>query len=430
MSLSSAPSVRATSRSFGALEAAGVLASMGDGILLVGLLAWSYSAREHATIIGALMGARLLPPLLLRPAAGLLRGRRALPVALTAQLLQGIALLPLLSVRSDNALPLVLQVVLLTAILAAFFQPSRKELLRVLPPVGHPAAEKAFANAGLLTLTVGPTAGTALYSTFGLQGTVVAALVTTLGSLGLLAAVGPSLLARGWRDGQTRIGGDGEMGAESCFLRPRDGAETTQDPGLSTQGRALRTQAPPPRTSGILRPAVALVTAGLPVAQVAFTVWGLFRSPEYVGLILAGQGLGMGMATLAYPSVGRRTAPGTLVPASLGIAASACFAFSLAGDLPAAVLPAVAIGFGLSLPTSGPHTLPGTYSREGLRSPLSAGLDVVTEAAGLLSVLAMGPLVDLLSPRLAMVLVSVILWVLALYAFGGVADEESLPDRV
>jgi hypothetical protein len=29
-----------------------------------------------------------------------------------------------------------------------------------------------------------------------------------------------------------------------------------------------------------------------------------------------------------------------------------------------------------------------------------------------------------------MVLVSVILWVLALYAFGGVADEESLPDRV
>lgn len=404
MNVPASPLTRASPRSFGALWAARDLAALGDCILLIGLLAWSYRVQESATVVGILVTARLLPPFLLKSAATRLAGgARILPVALVSQLLQGIALLPLLTVKSDDALPLVLVLVvaLLAAIPAPFLQASQQAQLRALMRGDRlAAAEQAFANTRLIVLIVGPAAGTAFYLVSGLGGAAAAALVAFLVSLGLLVVAGPPP-------------------ASENAAAPSPSAS----PAALQRGLIYALRYPPLRTVAVLRLLTALVAGGLLVAQVAFTVWGIFMGSEYVGLILAGQGLGMAGGSVARRPIDSRFPPNAMVATSLGLVASAGFAFTLSSSITFAVPFAAAMGFGFGLLIHSLDSLAAIHSPERLRSSVSAGLGMATEAAALLSAIAMGPLADLLTPRLAITLASVILSVLALYAFGAVADR-------
>ena len=402
MNVPASPLTRASPRSFGALWAARSLAALGDCILLIGLLAWSYRVQESATVVGILVTAQLLPPFLLKSAAmRLVGGARIMPAALVSQLLQGIALLPLLTVKSDDALPLVLVVALLAAIPSPFLQASQQAQLRALMRGDRlAAAEQAFANTRLITLIVGPAAGTAFYLVSGLGGTAVAALVAFLVSLGLLVVAGPPP-------------------ASENSAAPSPSAS----PAALQRGLIYTLRYPPLRTVAVLRLLTALVVGGLLVAQVAFTVWGIFMGSEYVGLILAGQGLGMAGGSVARRPIDSRFPPGARVATSLGLVASAGFAFTLSSSITFAVPFAAAMGFGFGLLIHSLDSLAAIHSPERLRSSVSAGLGMATEAAVLLSAIAMGPLTDLLTPRLAITLASVILSVLALYAFGAVADR-------
>ncbi len=408
MNVPSTPSVQPSSRSFGGLWAARDLAALGDGILLVALLAWSYHIHESATIVSILVTARLLPPFLLSFAATRLAGgKRALPVAVGAQLLTGIALLPLLTVKSDDALLLVLIVALLAALPSAFLQASHQALLRAMLQGDRlTAAEKAFANTRLITRIVGPAAGTALYSSAGLMGATIGALAVLVVSLGFLIVAGP------------------RPPKEAPTLSPE------ASPAALQRGLIWALRYPPLRTVALLRLSVALVAGGLAVALVAFTVWGIFATPEYVGQILAALGMGVAAASAAYRPIRCRYPLSTVMATSLGLAASAGFAFSLSQYIGFALSFAAAMGFGFGLLIPSLDSLTAMHSPDKLRSSVTAGLGMATEAAALISVIAMGPLVDLLTPRMTIALVSVILWVPALYAFGAVADRESLPDQV
>ncbi len=402
MNVPASPLSRASSRSFGALWAARDLAALGECILLIGLLAWSYRVQESATVVGILVTARLLPPFLLKSAATRLAGgARIMPVALVSQLLQGIALLPLLTVKSDDALPLVLVVALLAAIPSPFLQASQRAQLRAMMRGDRlAAAEQAFANTRLIVLIVGPAAGTAFYLVSGLGGAAAAALVAFLVSLGLLVVAGPPP-------------------ASENAAAPSPSAS----PAALQRGLIYALRYPPLRTVAVLRLLTALVAGGLLVAQVAFTVWGIFMGSEYVGLILAGQGLGMAGGSVARRPIDSRFPPSAMVATSLGLVASAGFAFTLSSSITFAVPFAAAMGFGFGLLIHSLDSLAAIHSPEGLRSSVSAGLGMATEAAVLLSAIAMGPLADLLTPRLAITLASVILSVLAIYAFGAVADR-------
>lgn len=393
-------------RAFASLWAAGDLCVLGDWILLVALLAWSYQTRESAAVVSLLVVGQLLPPFLLKPLAGLAaNGRRSQPIAIAAHLLRGAALLPLLTVKSGDDLPLVLVVALLAAIPSAFLRASHESLLRSLVGLDHqPAAERALSNTRLLTLVIGPAAGTALFGIAGLHSATTASLATLLLSamLLLLARPAPSAAASTQEPATERVG-----------LRDLQ------------RGLIYGLRYPPLRTLATLRLVVALVTGGLVVVQVAFMIWGIFVSAENVGLVLAAQGLGIVAGSAAHPFAARRFPASTLVAAALGLVASGIFGFALSDSMTGGVPTSVVAGFGFGVLTPCLVSLVAKHSPEQLQRSVSTGLEVAAEAAILLSTIALGPLADLMSPRFTLVLASVILSVLALYAFGSVPEGRS-----
>ncbi len=409
MSNPPATSTRHSQRAFAGLWVARDVALLGDGILLVALLGWSYRLLESATVVSILLVAMLLPPFLLTPLAGRMvhRGRAQVAVVL-AQLLRAAALIPLLGIGTSGSLPLVLVVAFVAAIPSAFVRASQDSLLRALVKGDHlTEAQKAFSNTRLLVLAAGPALGTALYGVSGLYGTTLAVLATlALSTLALLLAGPPA----------------GERSAEAPAIGP---AELQQ--GLLCALRHPRLQA-----VAVVQLGTALFTGGLTVALVAFTVWGIYVTPDNVGLILAAQGLGAVVASALWNRIDRRLAPGISIATALGIAAASTFAFALTSSMGGAIPFGVAMGFGLGLLAAGLDSLLATHSTPQQRPAMLAGLDMATASAVLLSAIALGPISDLMPPRLTIALAAVLLSVLGLYAFGAISDPDrgSLPDPV
>ncbi len=409
MNSPSSPASR-TVRSFASLWAARDLAAVGDGILLVALLAWCYRVLESATALSILLVALLFPPFLLRPVATRVVNRRwAQPAAAAAQLLRAAALLPLLNVSSGSDLPQLLVVAFAAAIPSPFVEASRERLLRSLVRgARRVAAEKALANTRPLTLAVGPAAGTALFGAVGLHGATTATLAALLISTLLLFLVSPS----------------------SAASDAEESLDETPGPADLQAGLVLLWHHLPLRSVALVQLGGALMAGGLVVAQTAFTVWGILLTSENVGLILAAQGTGTVVASLGRTQIERRFPPHTLIASGLGILASASFGLAIAGSITAAVSFGAAVGFGLGLLATSAASLVEILCPPRVRPSAVAGLGMATEAAVLLSAIALGPLSDLMTPRLAIVLVSVILAVLALYSFGSVPDRDALLDRV
>lgn len=409
MSNPPATSTRPSPRAFAGLWVAKDVAALGDGILLVALLGWSYRLLESATVVSILMVGMLLPPFLLKPLAGRMVHRGGAQAAgVVAQLLRATALIPLLDVGTSGNLPLVMVVAFVAAIPSAFVRASQDSLLRALVKGDHlPAAQKAFSNTRLLVLAVGPALGTALYGVSGLYGTTLAVLATlALSTLALLLARPPA----------------GEHSAEAPAIGP----------AALQQGLLCALRHPHLQAVAVVQLGTALFTGGLMVALVAFTVWGIFVTPDSVGLILAAQGLGAVVASVLWNRIGHRLAPSSSIATALGIVAASSFAFALTSSMDGAIPFSVAMGFGLGLLAAGVDSLVATHSTPRQRPTLLAGLDMATASAILLSAIALGPISDLMTPRLTIALAAVLLSVLGLYAFGAISDPDrgALPDPV
>lgn len=408
MSASLAPSTRTTARAFGGLWVARDVAALGDSILLVALLCWSYQLQESATTASILVVAMLLPPFLLRPLAPKLVSRgSARVVGAAGQLLRAAALTPLLGVGVGVNQQLVLSVAFVAAIPSALVQAAHETSLRALVKTEHlPAAQKALSRTRLLALAAGPAAGTALYGASGLDGATLAVLAALAVSAVGLAVARPPVA--------TDSSGDQAIG-----------------PADLQRGLLLALRHPSLRTVAVVQMWTALSTGGLAVVMVAFTVWGVYATSENVGLLLAAMGLGAVAASLVWDRFGHLFLPSHSIATAIGIAATSGFALSLTSSMNEAAPFCVATGFGLRLLGAGVDALLAAHSTPEQRPALLAGLDMATSTACILSAVAMGPLCDLMTPRLTLVLACILLSVLGLYAFASVAnpDERALPNR-
>lgn len=404
MNASSTTSAVPLGRPLAALWAARDISSVANWAILVSLLAWTYQGEEKAALLSILLLGQMLPPFLLGPLAPLaVSDRNARAVAVAAPIVRAAALFPLLGVGSEADLPVVLTAVLLAAVPVAFGRSAQERLLRATVPPGRlGAAERAFSVTSFLALTVGAATGSAVYGMAGLQGSTVVALAGLVASAALLLLARPST-------------------ATPVEARPTIRASLA---GLQ-RGLIFCLSDPSLQAVAGIRLSMALVAGGLVVAQVAFMVWGLTRTPDNIGIILAAQGLGTLVGTAAY-GLGRDRFPSsTLVSTGVGLAASAQFGFAISGSLNAATLFAFAMGLGAGTSTVALTSLVAMRAPEEMRHPSSRGLDLAAEAATLLSVIATGPLADSITPRFTILISGIVLAVASLYAFGAVADQEA-----
>ncbi len=401
----STPVTEGTRSSVASLWMARDVHALGNWILLIALLAWTYRARESAAVVSILMLGQLLPHFLLSPLAVLLVSpRNALPVGILAQLLRAAALVPLLQAGSDD-LRLVLAAASLAALPVAFTQASYELPLRQAMAANRGAGSERYHLATrLLILILGPLAGTALYGIDGLRGCTIAALAALALSSALLLLARPS-----------------SAGASLTATR-RSLAATLAGFQEDLVG-ALRH--PFRQALATVQLSVALVTGGLVIAQVAFMTWGLFTGVENVGRLLAAEGVGTGIGMAAGGLARRRLLPSTLIATALMVLAFGEFGFAISRWTDAATYLAGAIGVGKGILFISLGGFPLSPLDARFRQTASGGLDFSVDAAVLLSALAMGPLVDSITPRFTIVLSSILLVVLALYAFGAVADRQT-----
>jgi len=407
MSGSSTPASTASRRGLLSLWMARDVYALGNWVVLVALLTWTYRTRESAAVVSMLMLGQLLPPFLLGPVAGYwVNVRNARAVGIGAQVLRAAALVPLLRVADNNDLKLVLVVFALASVPSAFVRASHLVLLRGAIDSSNTAFLKRdlFAT-GILTMVLGPYAGTIVFSIDGLHGCTVIVLIATLLSALLLALSHSSSVA------------------VPPALPRRSLARTLAD--LST-GLAIALQRPSARPVVIIRLVVALVAGGLVVAEVAFMVWGLFTGVENVGIVLASEGMGMGVGAIIYIFVRRRFPASILIATALVIVAFGEFGFAISAALKAAACLGGVVGLGKGMLSLSLVPFVADLSADDSSAPsTSDGLDFAAEAAALVSIVAIGPLTDSITPRFTIVLASIVTMVLALYAFGSVPDREA-----
>lgn len=385
------------------------VAALGNGIFIIGLLAWSYHLEESATLVSIMVVALLLPPFLLSPVAErLVFGRRAYPIALASQLAAIFALLPLLGINAAPDLRLVLTMAFALAIPMAFLKASRRVLVPALAGERVVAVEKGLITTRLVTMIVGPTAGSFFYSSSnhgstGFTSCVTAAIIAMALSTILLLFARPTTPA--WPSFETRSLTkqliELQKGLTYCWRRP-----------------ALRTVA-------AIQLFASLLIGGLVVVQVALMVWGASASADSLGFILAAQGIGIALVTLGNRFLIGQLFAYSRIAIGLGLVAAGCFSFVILGSLQGAVLSSLVIGLGLGLTGLALTSLISELATEEIARPVWKGLDLAMGAAVVLSVTFLGRITDLLGPRYTFVAVAILIAALALYAFGAMPNPDT-----
>lgn len=388
-------------RSLASLWIAGDIAALGNWIILVALLAWSYKAKESATTVSILVVLHMLPTFLLGPLAGLVVNRRTARVfAVAAPLLRAVALLPLLVLLFSDDLSLVLTTVFVASIPSAFLRASHSALLRGMVHPDHVAStERVLSATRLLVLVIGPAAGTVIYQSGELRSCAIAAVAA------LVISALVSILAK-----------------PSPDFAPS--AEPRQSMADSLAGLLRTLRDPSLEAAVIVRLGLALVTGGLVVAHVAFMIWGIFVSPENIGWMLGAEGLGIAIGMGAGMAVRGSFRYSALIATGLMLIAMGEFGFAIANKIQAAaaLMVVAGIGKGVLLPTLA-SLLPASAG-DGSGRPLFFGLGAAAEAMVILSAIAIGPMCDSITPRYTIVLASILLVLLSLYAFASVVDRE------
>lgn len=164
---------------------------MGDWILYVGLPIHVYLLTGSALATSAMFAASTLPRLIFGSFAGVLVDRwdrrRTLIVG---NVLQGIALLPLLAVRSADDVWYVYAVAAVESLLAQFVDPAEGAFLpRLVKSDQLVAANAMNALNNNLARLIGPAVGGLIAATFGLLGVALADAVSFFGAAALVAVI-------------------------------------------------------------------------------------------------------------------------------------------------------------------------------------------------------------------------------------------------
>jgi len=164
---------------------------MGDWILYVGLPIHVYLLTGSALATSAMFAASTLPRLIFGSFAGVLVDRwdrrRTLIVG---NVLQGIALLPLLAVHSADDVWYVYAVAAFESVLAQFVDPAEGAFLpRLVKPDQLVAANVMNALNNNLARLIGPAVGGLIAATFGLMGVALADAVSFFGAAALVTLI-------------------------------------------------------------------------------------------------------------------------------------------------------------------------------------------------------------------------------------------------
>jgi hypothetical protein len=375
------------------------LSSMGSWVAFVALLAWAYRATESGKTAALLVIAWMILPVLLRPiAAALVRAENGWAVGSIGLLLRAAALFPLLTVRLSDDLQTVLVVALLASAPAVFVRASHAALLpTVVEPDRLIGARRALLTTKLLAMVVGATASVYLFRMDELRsvGIAVAAAFIASAVLSAVARPGKSL--------------------EPAAPRPSPAAF------LLASQRALfaALRHPTLQPIAVVSLLFALLIGGEVVAKTAFVTWGLFMPNENLGFLLAAQGAGL-VAALVVSRRVRRDAS-AMVAAGVLLAALAEFAFTLTNDVPLAATFNLFVGLGIGLALLGLGSMLRAASRQAggeAGHALSSGLAAAMGVAVLVSAIGMGAIVDTVTARMAIALLSGALMILSVYSFG------------
>ncbi|GEM_PF-1419926 len=399
------------SRAFLSFWASREIAALGNGILFVALLAWTYNTEEKAIVVSIAMVALLLPPFLLSPLANhLVQGPRSYPVAILARIATIAALWPLLNAASAKDQWLVLAAVFAAAIPITFLRTSNRSLARSLVErERRNTAKQTLADSRLLTLIVAPAAAAVIYDMrdFSLSALPACAAVA-IGALALSTLL--MLLAR----------------PSHWDIDTAEKPSLAAELALLQQGMLTLWQRPLLRSMAALQLSATLLAGGLAVVQVALMIWGAFTSAENVGFVLAAQALG-----IAAVAVGRRFLRSELpangaIAAGLGLISAGIFGLPVSDGLRIAVPCGFMIGLGLGLSGSTFRTFAQTLAPVGKEHAVRAALAMAMEAMAILSAILLGPLTDGLSTRYAASLLSVLAALLALYSFGAAPNPDAM----
>lgn len=385
------------------------VAALGNGIFIVGILAWSYHLEESATLVSVVLLALILPPFLLSPLADHLVSRRiAYPVAIASQLAAILALLPLLGAGSNPDLRLVLVMSFTLALLTAFIKASRRVLLPAFIGEKVVTAQKALVTTRLVTMIAGPAAGTIIYSSSNYGSTGFSSCVT-----GAMVAISLST-------------------ALLLFARPVgatwpsfDSRSLVKQLAELQKGLVYCWQRPELRSVATIQLLAALLIGGLVVVQVALMVWGAFTSADSLGFVLAAQGVGIALVALGNRYLLGQLLPYSRVATGFGLIAVGCFGFAITGSLKGSVASGLVVGLGLGLSGLALTSLISKLATEEVARPVWRGLDLAISAAVILSAAFFGRITDLFGPRYTIIVVAILLAVLALYAFGAVPDPDT-----
>jgi hypothetical protein len=388
-------------RGLASLWVARDLTFLGNWVAFIALLAWTYRATESAGTAALLVVAWMLLPILLRPiAAVLVDAGNAWAVGSVAQLLRAAALLPLLTVSLDADLRTVLIVAFLASAPAAFVRASH---IALLPTVAGSARLERMGSAlfttRLLAMVAGATASVFIFRMDELRGMAIA-----VAAAFILSAV------------LTAMAISGRPGKPATPRRSLVASITASQRELL---RAL--QHPMLQPVVVVHLLLMLLIGGTVVARTAFVTWGLFMPNENLGFLLAAQGAGLVVAFAGYRYGRRRYPSGTLVAAGVLVAALAEFGFILTRDVPPAAAFNFVIGLGIGFALlglgSGLREARGE-SHEEADHAMTTGLAMATGVAVLVSAVVIGAVVDAITARFTIALLSGMLMILAVYAFG------------
>lgn len=393
------------------------LSSLGNWVAFVALLAWTYRAMESAGTLALLIAAWMLLPILLRPiAAFLVNPTNGWAVGSVALLLRAAALFPLMSVRLNDDLRTVLIVAFLASAPAAFVRASH---IALLPAVAAPerleGVRRALVGTRLLAMVVGATAAVFIFRMDELRSVGIAVASAFILSGALTALVRPGRV-----------------------VKPAGLRQSLVASFVDTQRELLRAlRHPASQPVIVVHLLLLLLVGGEVVAKTAFVTWGLFMPNENVGYLLAAQGAGMVVAFAGYRHGRRRFLSSTMIAAGVLVAGLAEFGFILTNDVPVAAAFNFLIGLGIGLALVGLgsmlHSARGE-THEGADSALALGVAMAAGVALLVSAVAVAATVDAITARFAIALLSSMLVILAVYAFGALPvlkeDEEQSSQAV
>lgn len=369
------------------------LSMLGDSALLLVLGIWAKELTGSSAAAGLVILA-VVAPTLLAPLTGLLADRvRRRPLLLAANLLTGLAVLPLLAVDGPEDLWLLYVVGALYGLAATVIGAGQSALLvTVVPPRLLPAANGSLQTAREGLRLVAPLVGAALFAAFG--GGAVA--VLDAATFALAAAAVAAM-----RTAEPRPAREPGGRLAAVAAGARHVARST----------ALR------RMTGAC--ALAFVALGLAETALFEVVGrGLQRPPAFLGVLLSAQGVGAVLGGLSASWLTARGGEAATAAAGMAAFGAGCLALT-SGALALVVAGAVACGAAIPWIVVGQMTLLQRRTPGPVQGRAWAAVELLCGVPQTLAIAGGAGLVTLVDYRLVLVVMAIVLAAAATYLLAG-----------